>query len=79
MIKENLNSKSRQNSILAYPFFMLTSFTSYSLMKFPKLSSGYDESFTKKLVSDDVKISAIKTNRLKVNNRISTNLQDYSN
>ena len=30
-------------------------------MKFPKLSSGYDESFTKKLVSDDVKFSAIKT------------------
>ena len=30
-------------------------------MKFPKLSSGYNKSFTKKRVSDDVKCSAIKT------------------
>ena len=30
-------------------------------MKFPKLSSSYNKSFTKKRVSDDVKFSAIKT------------------
>ena len=30
-------------------------------MKFPKLSSGYNKSFTKKQVSEDVKFLAIKT------------------
>ena len=30
-------------------------------MKFPKFSSGYNKSFTKKQVSEDVKFLAIKT------------------
>ena len=59
--ERNLNSKSRQNSILAYPFFVLTPLHRIHRWSFPQLSSGYNTSFTKKRVSDDVKFSAIKT------------------
>ena len=46
-----------------YPLFVilhLNFFISYSPMKFPKLSTGYNISFSKKQVSDDVKFMAIK-------------------
>ena len=57
--KSEFKIKTKQYPCL--PILHANSFTSYSPMKFPKLSSGYNTPFTKKRVSDDVKFSAIKT------------------
>ena len=57
--KSEFKIKTKQYPYL--PIFHASSFTSYSPMKFPKLSSGYNKSFPKKQVSEDVKCLAIKT------------------
>ena len=57
--KSEFNMKTKQ-----YPFLSIlraNSFTSYSPIKFPKLSSSYNTHFTKKRITDDVKYTAIKT------------------
>ena len=57
--KSEFKIKTKQYPYL--PILRANSFTSYSPMKFPQLSSGYNTSFTKNRVSDDVIFLAIKT------------------
>ena len=57
--KSEFKIKTKQYPYL--PILHANSFTSYLPMKFPKLSSGYNKSFPKKQVSEDVKCLAIKT------------------
>ena len=57
--KSEFKIKTKQYPYL--PILHANFFTSYSPMKFPKLSSGYNKSFPKKQVSEDVKCLEIKT------------------
>ena len=57
--KSEFKIKTKQYPYL--PILHANSFTSNSTMKFPKLSSDYNTSFTKKQVSEDVIFLAIKT------------------
>ena len=54
--------KIKTQQYLLLPILHLNSFISYSSMKFSKSSTGYNISFSKKQVSDDVKCMAIKNN-----------------
>ena len=58
-IKSEFKIKTKQYPYL--PILHANSFTSYSPMKFPKLSYGYNKSFTSKQVSEDLIVLAIKT------------------
>ena len=64
--KSEFKIKTKQYPYL--PILHANSFAPYSPMKFPKLSSGYNKSFTKKRVSDDVKFSTIKSHIYQLRN-----------
>ena len=77
--KSEFKIKTKQYPCL--PILHANSFTSYSPMKFPKLSSGYNTHFTKKRIPDDVKFSAIKThiyNTLSIEELMSMKFNDIS-
>ena len=57
--KSEFKIKTKQYPYL--PILHANSFTSNSPMKFPKLSYGYNKSFTSKQVSEDLIVLAIKT------------------
>ena len=58
--ERKLEFKIKLNQYLSLPILHVNTFSSYSSMKFPKTNTGYNKSFFKKQITNEMKFKAIK-------------------